>query len=94
MKYRAKILLWISRIVIVVALVPLLVQPLCDCPRYFVLVSALGLVPLACGPRLYRWLGASYVVIALLLAYMNYSSARHMRAQTERASAGAAQHHP
>jgi hypothetical protein len=86
---------WISRVTLVLALVPLLfIQPLCDCPRYFIIVSALGLLPLACGPRLYRWLGGSYIVVALLVAYMNYSHAVYTREQIQRIRADAAQQHP
>ena len=74
----------ISRVTIIIALVPLLfVQPLCDCPRYFIIIAVFALVPLVCGPRLYRWFGASYVRVALLFAYVNYSNAIYTREKNE-----------
>jgi hypothetical protein len=91
---RMRVRKWISRVVIVVALIPLFfVQPMCDCPRYYIIVSFLGLVPLVSGPRLYRWFGTSYVLVALLFAYMNYSSANYTREQVERIRAEAANRH-
>jgi hypothetical protein len=87
--------MWVSGITIIVGLVPLLlISPLCDCPRYYIIVAAIGLVPLACGPRLYRWFGCSYIVVALLFAYLNYSHAIYMREQIERIGTEAAQQHP
>ena len=46
----------------------LTVHPLCYCPHYYVELSLLGLVPLAFGPRLYRWLGVAIIVAGLLYA--------------------------
>jgi len=86
---------WISRVVIVLALIPLFfIQPLCDCPRYFIIVSLLGLAPLLCGPRLYRWLGGSYIAVALVFAYMNSSHAIYTREEIKRIRAEAARQNP
>src|ERR1041385_1471741 len=46
----------------------LTVHPLCYCLHYYVELSLLGLVPLAFGPRLYRWLGVAIIVAGLLYA--------------------------
>ena len=46
----------------------LLVKPLCYCPSYYIALSVAGIVPLLCGPRLYRWFGGAYIVVALLFA--------------------------
>jgi general secretion pathway protein G len=40
--------------------------PLCHCPRYYLELSAIGLIPLFVGPRLYRYLGAAILVAGLL----------------------------
>ena len=46
----------------------LFVYPLCYCPHYYLELSLLGLFPLLCGPRLYRYLGAAIIVAGLLTA--------------------------
>jgi len=44
------------------------IKPLCYRPSYYIGLSILGIVPLLCGPRLYRWFGSAYFVAALLFA--------------------------
>jgi len=81
---RSKLLVWVSRVAIIIGLIPLFfVQPLCDCPLYFIGIAAIGLVPLVCGPRLYRWLGAGYTAVALLFAQMPVFTG-HLHAQAGR----------
>lgn len=90
-----KLLLWVSRVAIVLGLIPLLfIHPLCDCPRYFIGIAAIGLIPLLCGPRLYRWLGGGYIAIALLFAQMEHSHAIYMRQQVEQIRAESAKQTP
>jgi drug/metabolite transporter superfamily protein YnfA len=59
---------WISRIALVILIVALLFRPWCYCPGYYVGLSLIGLIPLLCGPRLYRWFGGVYILTALLFA--------------------------
>jgi hypothetical protein len=66
---RTKLLLWISRIALVISVFALLlVSPLCYCPGYYIALSFAGVIPLLCGPRLYRWFGGAYMLTALLFA--------------------------
>jgi hypothetical protein len=66
---KTKLLLWISRIALVISVVALLfIVPLCYCPRYYVALSVAGVIPVLCGPRLYRWFGGAYMLAALLFA--------------------------
>ena len=44
------------------------VGKLCYCPLYYIELSSLGLVPLFCGPRLFRWLGCGVIALGLLRA--------------------------
>ena len=90
-----KLLVWVSRVAIVLGLIPLLlIHPLCDCPRYFIGTATIGLVPLLCGPRLYRWLGSGYIAIALLFAQMEHSHAIYMQQQVEQIRAESAKQTP
>jgi hypothetical protein len=80
-----KLLVWVSRVALVLGLVPLFfLQPLCDCPRWFIGVAAIGLVPLVCGPHLYRFFGGAFIALALLTAYSQYSHAIYIRQQIEK----------
>jgi hypothetical protein len=76
----------------------LFVDPLCYCPRYYLELSGIGLVPLIFGPRLYRYLGAAILLTGLLSAEADRRSAirereqiREIRAQTD---AQALREHP
>ena len=88
---KSKLLLWISRIALAISVVVLIfISPPCYCPGYYVALSVAGIVPLICGPRLYRWLGSAYIVIAILLAVVEYRAAlnqaqeiQHMRAEVQ-----------
>jgi len=74
---KSKLLLWISRLAAAVSVVALLfVFPLCHCPRYYAALSVAGLVPLLCGPRLYRWFGGAFIVVAFAFAAGEYRAAR------------------
>jgi hypothetical protein len=65
---RAKLLLWISRIALVILAFALLaVAPFCYCARYYIALAVAGIIPLLCGPELYRCFGA-YILTALLFA--------------------------
>lgn len=77
-----------SAVSLLVGLIPLvLIRPLCDCPRYFIGVAAIGLVSLICRPRIYRWLGGTYVAIALLFAFLDYRHGVEMRERIEQMQA-------
>jgi hypothetical protein len=86
---KTKLLLWISRGVLAVSILALvLIHPLCYCSGYYVALSVAGIVPLVCGPRLYRWLGSVYIFAAMLLAVVEHRAAldqveqiRHIRAE-------------
>ena len=81
MRCSAKLLLWISRIALVSSVFALLfVAPLCYCPCYYLAFSLAGIIPLLCGPRLYRWFGGAYMLAALLFAAGEHRAALH---QTE-----------
>jgi hypothetical protein len=76
----------------------LFVHPLCYCPRYYLELSGIGLVPVIFGPRLYRYLGVAIVLTGLLSAEADRRSAirereqiREIRAQ---ADAQALHEHP
>ena len=82
--------LWISRLSFAVAAMALLfVFPLCHCPRYYVLLSLAGLIPLANGPRLYRWSGAALVAVALAFAVAERRAGLEQAALGERIRAEA-----
>ena len=57
------------------------VWPLCACPRYYLELSVIGLVPLVVGPRLYRFLGAAILVCGLLTAEADRRGAIREREQ-------------
>ena len=82
--------LWISRLSFAVAAMALLfVFPLCHCPRYYVLLSLAGLIPLLSGPRLYRWSGAALVAVALSFAVAERRAASEQAALSDRTRAEA-----
>lgn len=69
------------------------VWPLCACPRYYLELSVIGLVPLVVGPRLYRFLGAAILLCGLLTAEADRRGAireqqqsREIRARADAAS--------
>ena len=75
---KAKLLVWTSRVALVFSVVALLlVVPRCYCPRYYVALSVAGIIPLLCGPRLYRWFGDVYILTALLFAVGEHRAALH-----------------
>jgi hypothetical protein len=80
-----KLFLWISRIAIVISVLALLfVRPLCYCPSYYLALSVAGIVPLLCGPRLYRWLGGAYIFAALLFAAGEHRASLRQTAELQR----------
>ncbi len=91
---KTKLLLWISRIALVISVFALLfVAPLCYCPRYYIDLSVAGVIPLLCGPRLYRWFGGAYMLTALLFAAGEHRVALHQTEEIQRMRAEAhAQH--
>lgn len=92
---KMKLLLWISRIVLVLSVFALLfVSPLCYCPSYYLALSVAGIVPLLCGPRLYRWLGSAYIFAALLFAAGEHRAALRHTAEIQRIRAEAHAQHP
>jgi hypothetical protein len=94
-KNKPKLLLWISRLAAAVSVVALLfVYPLCHCPRYYSALSVAGLVPLLCGPRLYRWFGGAFIVVALAFAAAEHRAARFQAEQIQHIQAEANAQHP
>ena len=90
-----KLLLWISRIALIISIFVLLfVGPLCYCPRYYVALSVAGIIPLFRGPRLYRWFGGAYMVAALLFAAGEHRAALHQTDDIQRMRAEAHAQHP
>ena len=78
--YRA----WVSRAAVVVAVVfALFIAPLCHCPRYYIILSALAFVPLFCGPTLYRWFGAAFLLCMLVMAFGEHRAGISQRQQVE-----------
>jgi type II secretion system protein G len=55
--------------------------PLCYCPHYYLELSVIGLLPLVCGPRLYRYLGAAIILCGLLSAEADRRGAIRERQQ-------------
>jgi hypothetical protein len=87
---KSKLLLWISRLAAVVSVVALLfIYPLCHCPGYYAALSLAGLVPLLCGPRLYRWFGGAFIVVAFTFAVGEHHAARFQAEQIHRIRAEA-----
>ena len=87
---KTKLLLWISRIALVISVFALLfVAPLCYCPRYYLALSSAGIIPLLCGPRLYRWFGSAYIFAALLFAAGEHRAALRQTAEIQRMRAEA-----
>jgi len=92
---KSKLLLWVSRAAAAVSGVALLlVSPLCYSPRYYVALSVAGLVPLLCGPRLYRWFGGVFIVVALAFVDGEYRAACAQAEQIQHTRAEAQVHHP
>ena len=85
---------WISRLSLGLAMAVLLfIKPMCHCPRYYIYLSAAGLIPLLCGPRFYRWFGGGFIALALLFAFGEHRAAlqqaervEQIRAQAESAA--------
>jgi hypothetical protein len=87
---KAKLLVWTSRAALATSVVALLfVGPLCYCPRYYVALSVAGIIPLLCGPRLYRWFGGAYMLAALLFAVGEYRAALRQTEEIQRIRAEA-----
>ena len=62
-------LVWVSRFGGgLLILLYFFVHPACYCSHYYLGLSILGLLPLLCGPRLYRYLGIAIIVGGLLTA--------------------------
>jgi len=92
---KSKLLLWISRVTLVVSVLALVfVAPLCYCPRYYMALSVAGIIPLVCGPRLYRWFGSAYFIAALLFAVGEQRAALHQTEEIQRMRASAQAQHP
>jgi hypothetical protein len=90
-----KLLLWISRIALVMSVLTLLfVRPFCYCPGYYLALSVAGIVPLLCGPRLYRWFDGAYMLAALLFAAGEHRAAWHQTEKTQHMRAEAHAHEP
>ena len=91
---KAKLLVWTSRVALALSIVALLrVAPLCYCPRYYIGLSVAGIIPLLCGPRLYRWFGGAYMLAALLFAVGEQRAALHQRQEIQRMKAEAQAQH-
>ena len=92
---KAKLPVWTSRVALVLSVVALLfVAPLCYCPRYYVALSVAGIIPLLCGPRLYRWFGGAYILTALLFAVGEHRAALHQTEDIQRMRAEAQSQRP
>ena len=77
-------------------LVYFFVDPVCSCPGYYLALSTIGLVPLICGPRLYRYLGAAIILCSLLTAEADRRGQLrdHQRVEEIRARVAAEMHAP
>jgi hypothetical protein len=83
---------WISRLAAIVGVVALLfVFPLGYRPWYYIALATIGLVPLLCGPALYRWLGTAFIV-ALASAVQQYRAGLAMEGQLEQIRAESRAH--
>ena len=92
---KLKLRLWISRIALVISVSALLfVAPLCYCPRYYIGLSVAGIIPLLCGPRLYRWFGSVYIFAVLLSAGGEYRAALHQAEEIHHIRATVQAQHP
>jgi hypothetical protein len=90
---------YVSRIAAAVfVLLYFFVFPLCYCPRYYLELSAIGLVPLIFGPRLYRYLGAAILITGLLSSEADRRGAirqqQQIRAIREQSHAEQIRQHP
>lgn len=61
----------------------LFVGPMCDCPEYYIAVSAISLFPLVVGPKVYRFIGVGMLVGGLFLAYWQFKHRAFMDDQLE-----------
>jgi len=92
---KSKLLMWISRVALVISVFALLfVFPLCYCPHYYIALSVAGIIPLLCGPRLYRWFGGLYILAALFFAAGEQRAALHQAEDIQRMRAQAQAQHP
>jgi hypothetical protein len=53
-------------------LVILFVAPMCYCPRYYIVVTAAGLLPLVLGPWLFRGLAIVYIAYGVMRVHAEY----------------------
>ena len=75
---------WTSLIASVVFIVLfVLVQPLCPCPRYYIGLGGLALIPLYCGPKAYRLFGVLALLAAVVMAAWQQNSRQGTRQQFE-----------
>ena len=85
--------IWISRLAAVVGVVALLfVFPLGYRAWYYICLATVGLVPLLCGPALYRWFGSAFIVAALASAVQQHRAGAAMEAQVEQIRAESRAH--
>jgi len=62
----------------------LFLKPACFCPAQYIALALIGLIPLLCGPRLYRWLAGVYILIALVFAAYEHRGALRQSEQYQR----------
>jgi hypothetical protein len=92
---KANLLVWTSRVALAASVVALLfIAPLCYCFRYYVALSVAGIIPLLCGPRLYRWFGGAYMLAALLFAVGEHRAASRQTEEIQHMKASAQVQHP
>ncbi len=81
---RSARVIWISRLALIVGVVALLfVYPLGYSPRYYISLASIGVLPLLCGPAVYRWFGSAFIVAALAFAVQQQRAGVAMKAQVE-----------
>ena len=59
------------------------VQPLCDCPWYYLSLGGLALVPLCFGPRAYRIFGVLALIVALVASAWQENSRKQTKQQIQ-----------
>jgi hypothetical protein len=80
--------IWASRLALIVGVVALLfIHPLGCTPWYYIALASLGVLPLLCGPAVYRCLGGALVVAALAFALQQHRGGISMKAQVEQTRA-------
>jgi hypothetical protein len=67
----------------------LFVYPLGCSPRYYILLASIGVLPLLCGPAVYRWFGSAFVIAALAFALQQHRTGLAMKAQVQQMRADA-----